>query len=113
MGDRCCSYNGVRDREGVTRDVPEVALDPPAWSERDRPIMVDACIADAVRHLWDAGHVTLGSCCGHGQGRPSLVLGADERDFAAVVGVLAEVDDREWELLQWQLVEVLRGGTRG
>jgi len=28
-------------------------------------IPVDACIAPAVRALWDAGIVTLASCCGH------------------------------------------------
>lgn len=103
MADRCCSYNQQ------IGDVREVPLDPPAWSERERPIMVDACIADAVRQLWAAGHVTLGSCCGHGgkvNARPSLVLGQDERDYALIRTVLAEVDAREWELLQWQLVEV-------
>lgn len=29
--------------------------------------MVDACIADEIQSLNDAGVVTLGSCCGHGQ----------------------------------------------
>lgn len=28
---------------------------------------VDACIADEIRELNEAGIVTLGSCCGHGQ----------------------------------------------
>lgn len=113
----CRSYNlQIGQRE-------EMALAPPHWLQAmrdhdrpERPVMVDACIAEAVKALWDAGHVTLGSCCGHGgkvNPRPSLVLGNDEEDFAAIRAVLATVDDREWELLQWRIIEVGKGGDSG
>lgn len=107
----CRSHSlGVGDR-------PEVLLPPPDWvvDERsawpdaqdvDRPVVVDACIAPAVQALWSAGYVTLGSCCGHGTDTPSLVLGEGERDYGAVRRVIATVDDRDFQLMQWQLVEV-------
>lgn len=108
----CGSYN--RDDPGVGR--PEIPLDPPEWLQDmrghdrpDRPVPVDACIAATVKAVWLAGYMTLGSCCGHGgrvTPRPSLVLHGDVRDFAGLRDLLAEVDGREWELLQWQLVEV-------
>ena len=105
----CRSYNwGIGER-------PEMALTPPpaiaeVRARPDAPVMVDTCIADAVKAVWDAGHVTLGSCCGHGRGRPSLVLGDDYRTpekAAEVVAVLASVDDRDWDLLVWRLVDAL------
>jgi len=67
--------------------------------------MVDACIANAVQALWDAGLVTLGSCCGHGRMNPSLVI-ENSVDAAPFVEVLNAVDGREWVLHQWQLVTV-------
>lgn len=105
MSCNCRSYNRrVGER-------PEVLLDPPEWLQqyRDhddptRPVAIDACIAGVVRAVWDAGHITLGSCCGH-NGRvmplPSFVIG-HEADPDAIRAVIARVDDREWELLQWR-----------
>ena len=89
----CQSYN---KRVGSRS---EILLNPPVWLQqmRDhdrptRPVPVDACIAENVQALWDAGHVTLGSCCGHNgevMPRPSLVLGEDETDFDAIRAVPA------------------------
>jgi hypothetical protein len=97
--DICSSYNW---RIGTT---PEAALNAPEWSGRTRPIMVDACIAPTVQAIWDAGHHTLGSCCGHGRTPPSLVL-ADDTDPDAVRAVIAAVDPRTFTLLQWQQIAV-------
>lgn len=36
---------------------------------------VDACIADIVQALNDAGIETAGCCCGHGNGDGSIILG--------------------------------------
>lgn len=108
-GCNCQSYNwDIGER-------PEIALTPPpriaeTRARPDAPIMVDACIADAVQALWGAGHSTLGSCCGHGRQRPSLVLGDDYREpdkAREVAAVLAAVDGREWDLMVWRLVDAL------
>ena len=37
-------------------------------------VMVDACIADKVQALNDAGVHTLGSCCGHGKTQGSIII---------------------------------------
>lgn len=33
----------------------------------DKPVVVDACIADEIRELNEKGVITLGCCCGHGR----------------------------------------------
>lgn len=100
--DRCASYNWQ------VGQIPEVALPKPEWSDRNGDtIMVDACIAPTVEALWAAGHRTLGSCCGHGRQRPSLVLdNGNDVDVAAIRAVIARVDGRRFDLHQWRLVNV-------
>lgn len=94
----CWSYNLCAGHR------PEVCITWPFDDSRPRGVMVDACIAHVVKHLWDAGKVTLSSCCGHGKNPPGLVLDNAERDYAAVRALIAEVDDRSFDLWQWQLV---------
>lgn len=102
----CASYNNPeRIRPTVSGGVPEVVLTPPPELGIEREaVCVDACIARVVAYLWGCGVVTLGSCCGHGRERPSLVLGQHE-DMATVRACIAEVDDRGWDLSQWRLAE--------
>ena len=98
----CRSYN----REVGT--VPSVVLDKPDWAayRSGTGISIDACIAPVVKALWDAGHVTRSSCCGHAgrvlSGSPELVLGEEECDFDAIRAVIASVDSRGFTLYQWQ-----------
>lgn len=73
--------------------------------ERLNGVPVDKCIAPIVTALWDAKIVTLGSCCGHGNAAPSLVLGSGE-DWRDALTVIVSIDARVVELLQWQLVSV-------
>lgn len=95
--DKCYSYN----REvGAT---PEVVLQAPEWSSRDT-ICVDACIAETVKHLWDRGFVTEGSCCGHGFVPPSLVVSGDISEVARLKEAIKEVDRRYFTIQQWKLV---------
>jgi hypothetical protein len=72
--------------------------------------MVDECIADTVTAIWDAGYITLSSCCGHGRGAPSLVIGGSSDGTPEIISameqIIAEVDGRTFRLHQWQLVEV-------
>lgn len=52
----------------------------PVKLNRPRPVSgrwvvpVDACIADEVQKMNDLGIVTHGSCCGHGGGRPTVLI---------------------------------------
>jgi len=101
----CTSYNGVvKYRPVVSGTVPEIELIPPIGLGISKTsVMVDACIAHVVKHLWDKGIITLGSCCGHNRSNPSLVLETGE-EVMWVRGIISEVDDRIWDLYQWQII---------
>jgi hypothetical protein len=73
-----------------------------------REISIDSCIAHVVAHLWESGIKTLGCCCGHKKQNPSIILGdgstADEARDAELA--IAQVDEREFDLLSWRLTKV-------
>lgn len=95
----CFSYN---HRWGTT---PERILPAPEWSTKDS-ICVDECIADTIQYLWDHGHITLSTCCGHGRMDNHIVLGEDE-DPNKVRGTLEQSGDpREFNLYQWKRIKV-------
>lgn len=74
------------------------------WAERASPmngISIDACIADQIATAWTHGVRTLGSCCGHGETPPNVVLTGDVEQVALAQRVLPG-----WTLYQWQLVDV-------
>ncbi len=103
----CHSYNADT---GIT---PEVILELPEFlhgSRNNHRVCIDACIAHVLQYLWRSGVVTAGSCCGHNRDQPSLILGnnATAETVAIVRQLIAEVDDREWKLLSWQLVDMNR-----
>lgn len=85
----------------------DLVVDAPSWLRREGryTVCLDGCIADVVVALWERGVVTLGSCCGHGKQRPSLVL-EESQDPDLIGCYLRDVDDRDWCLMQWKLVEV-------
>lgn len=83
---------------------------PPAkvyYPEAKAFLPIDACIANTIKHLWENGIKTRGSCCGHGDVLPSLVLtnNTTDKDAAAIRNIIADVDPREWKLMSWRLVE--------
>lgn len=70
-----------------------------------RNIAVDECIAKTISHLWWTHRVeTLSSCCGHGEGPPSLILPNyyTDNQIRQVYKYIEEVDDREWHIAQWR-----------
>jgi hypothetical protein len=73
-----------------------------------KEICIDACIADTIQHLWNSGITTLNSCCGHGRLKPSIVLGQScDHDSADIARhLIQQVDDRDFSLLSWHLIEV-------
>ncbi|WP_238368807.1 hypothetical protein [Mesobacterium pallidum] len=84
------------------------AMVPPDWAmmgvaDNARPVInVDACIADAVQALWDAGVWTTGSCCGHGDPASRTVI-VDRGDRRKARDVLDRVDKTirigAWEMI--------------
>lgn len=101
--DRCASYNWELG------GLPQILVPKPAWSDRNGDtIALDHCLATTVQALWEAGYITLSSCCGHGKNAPSLVLegGVGPEVVASIRRLIADVDGREFRLYQWQIVEV-------
>ena len=75
------------------------------WNARTVPengICIDSCIADIILLAWyNGGLRTLGSCCGHGEVPPSVVLTNDLEQIELGRKLLPE-----FTLYQWQLVDV-------
>lgn len=95
MSCNCRSYNWE------IGEVPERILGYPFTGNT---VCIDACIAHVLEHLWENGIETLGSCCGHGKDSPSIVLSQDNAE--RVRRLIADVDNRQFKLLFWRLVEV-------
>lgn len=70
-------------------------------------IAVDACIADDVIRLLDAGIVTIGSCCGHGRVEPTICIDAWHCQESCDKAKSLVADDVC--ILQWRLNEVGTG----
>lgn len=95
----CISYNGqVPGQQGT----PEVLLAVPDWVTRERrTVAVDACIADHIKALWEAGIWTEGCCCGHNGQFPRNVIVDRENHVTAQ----AFLDARQAGItvMSWQL----------
>lgn len=73
-----------------------------------RTITADKCCVDILKYLWDNGIDTRGHCCGHGECNPSIVVpeGYHRIGIARTLILIEQVDDREWDILQWQLTKM-------
>lgn len=103
--DNCHSYNGDFGT------LPEVKLTMltsilPNGDRKYKDVMIDACIAPVIKHLWDNEVNTAGSCCGHGKRPPSIVLGNDAENYSQIREWIKEKDNRWFELSQWRRVLV-------
>ncbi|MFM2589426.1 hypothetical protein [Vibrio sp. TBV020] len=97
----CHSYN--KD----IGDDKEVILHAPKSFGFTNPhgVCVDACIAPVIEHLWKKNIITRNSCCGHGRLKPSIIFNESMsyKDAVEIRSIIAEVDDREFDLLSWVL----------
>ena len=66
---------------------------------------IDACIANVIQKLWDNGIETIGSCCGHGSKKPSVVLqqNCSKSHANRVKKLIKSIDERDFDLLSWTL----------
>jgi hypothetical protein len=74
-----------------------------------RTVCVDECIVSVINKLWANNINTLGCCCGHGVRKPSIVIsdGYKKKDYKQIYKLIKSVDCREWDIFQWQIVNVL------
>ncbi len=73
-----------------------------------KTICIDEGIEHVLRELWKHNVRTLGCCSGHEKDRPSIIV-ADHYDNQAIgffKQTISLVDDRDWKILQWNLIEV-------
>jgi hypothetical protein len=100
----CISYNLPKD----SQTVGEVVLEAPEWSSKENGVCVDACISKAIKAVWEAGYVTLNSCCGHNEEIPSIIVGEDMtlRDIADIRIIFEFETNEAVKILQWKLTEV-------
>lgn len=105
----CHSYNwaiGARPERILT---PPENLGITSFDGKSKTsIVVDACIADVIEHLWKNSIITLGCCCGHGKQAPSIILQdkASQVDSEKVRSLIVEIDDRYFQLLAWNLIDL-------
>lgn len=77
----CISYNRPRPQQKT----PSIVVNMPFF-EPEGPtteVSLDACIADQVKALWDAGIPTMSSCCGHNGEFPRHVVVSSEYAWEA------------------------------
>jgi hypothetical protein len=94
-----------------------VVLDLPPHCDphrESRTVCIDACIVGTIKSLWRWGINTHGCCCGHNRRPPSVVLAPHYGpvDVARIAKGLDEMDNRHWQVMQWQdgqLVDVETG----
>ena len=70
--------------------------------------MIDECIAPVILALWAEEKQTRGCCCGHGLKNPSIVItkAYHYSDMELIQNIIKSMDDRDWDICQWQLVDV-------
>lgn len=71
-------------------------------------VCVDDCIAHVIKHLWENKIVTFGSCCGHNKQAPSIIVeeSCSEERANQIEDLIKQVDDRNFDLLSWKLMQV-------
>lgn len=102
---KCWSYNGNFGTVKPAKLKMLTAILPDGTREY-KDVNIDACIAPVLKHLWDNGVFTAGSCCGHGDKPPSIVLADGEDNYSRIRELIKQKDKRWFELSQWRRVLV-------
>ena len=102
---RCISSN----QPDAWQTLPPVTVESP-FPDVVTPVSLDACIAEDIQRLWAAGIWTLGSCCGHGDVNPSVVL-ASHADGERALEVLS-ARERRWDVMAWVLTPIAQAEQR-
>lgn len=110
VGRTSCNCISSNDPEAEQTDPPILLTHPIV---PNKTVSIDACIADVIRALWDAGCETVGSCCGHNAVPPSIVVenNATDDDVLWIRTIIGSADTREWDILSWTLLRHKSSGT--
>ena len=101
----CYSYNwddnNTSKQQNVLLDVPE------KFNSHQKVVCVDYCISNVIKTLWENDIFTLNSCCGHNKVPPSIIFDCSyEKELDKIKNIISELDDRQFKLLAWKLVEL-------
>lgn len=105
----CRSYN-----KGVG-EIEECVIYPPenmsGLDTNGNGICVDACIVHVISFLWSKGVVTLGSCCGHNENKPTIIVSNGKwiDSVDEIKKLISEVDNRDFDILSWNLINIDTG----
>lgn len=71
-----------------------------------KKICIDDCIADTILFLWKHEIETFGSCCGHNEFCPSVIVenNCTKEKIKEIKHLIAQVDDRLWNIQSWCLI---------
>lgn len=95
----CISYN----RPEPYQKTPSALLEVPhRWANEAQTVCVDACIADQVVALWEAGIWTLSTCCGHNGAAPRHVV-VNEAEAGRAHAILNDRFSSPLEVHFWTL----------
>lgn len=97
---KCISSNEPQEWQTDSALVLELPWEP------GRTASIEPCIATAIQGLWTMGIVTVGSCCGHGAVKPSVVIEHAAADGERAVALLAANDHRQWDVLGWVITNL-------
>lgn len=53
---------------------------------KDRFVLIDKCLLEEIKYLWDIGIKTTGNCCGHGRVPPCIGVFDDYIDIMYKIG---------------------------
>ena len=95
---KCISYNQPEDWQ------KETILNPPF---QEKSVCVDYCIADVIQLLWKKGIHTLGSCCGHNEVNPSIIV-SDNKLLSIQIEEIISAKDKDgvWNIYEWRLTKI-------
>jgi len=104
---KCISHNQPQDGQtDKAVAVPILTAILPSGGKEYTDKEIDACIAPVIQMLQNQEIGTLSSCCGHNSATPFIVLGDGEENYSKIRRLIAEIDDRYFELSQWRRVIV-------
>ena len=108
---KCISYNLPEKQQTDASVVMRLPFPNKPVGEPEVPhkkVSIDFCIANTIKHLWENGIYTKGSCCNHNKGKPSIVVNekTTKEEADKIRKIIKEVDGRDWIIYSWILTKI-------
>lgn len=92
---KCPNEFGIYDNSIYLEFPPYMRFENGGFYSSKDGCLIDICVVDEIKYLWEQGIHTYGSCCGHGKTNPSVCV--HEKDFAKMekLGYKKDVNERK------------------